>query len=193
MRAYPCEELSGAITMFPVGHLEGGQMGERNNQPENSDCHEKGTSAGEKSNLCLLDIVNGGKAGASKNDEIVGVAKSSLGDELWRKTEGVTGSMGAAAAVSEVLLKAGLMDHSVGTVKDVAKILKEKHWEPRKMDERQPGDVMLRTNDGFSNIGIVGPDNTVFVNRRNGVFSQMSIGNSSLRENALVFHPPEKK
>lgn len=168
-------------------------MGERNDHVENKECHEKGASAGESSNLCLLDIVNGGKAAATKNDDIVGAAKTSLGEELWRKTEGVPGSMGAAAAVSEVLQKAGLMEHGVGTVKEVAKILKEKHWEPRKMEERQPGDVMIRTNEGFSNIGIVGPDNTVFVNRRNGIFSQMSLDNSSLRENAVVLHPPEKK
>ena len=70
----------------------------------------------------------------------------------------------------------------------------EKHWEVRSLDQRQPGDVIVRNDaHGASNIGIAGPDNSVFVNRRDGIFIQTELQFSNLHEKSFVLHPPEKK
>lgn len=170
-------------------------MAEIHNKPENRDCHEKGAAASDQeSRLCLLDIMDAKNPGPQKQEnKVLDIANANKGEELWRHSESVGPGKSAALAVSEILTKAGRMEHTVLSVREIEKLLTDKKWEAKRMEERQPGDVLLKTTGGVSNVGIAGENNTVYVNRRDGVFVQMNLGNSNLRDGATAYHPPEKK
>lgn len=175
-------------------------MVELHNGADATDCHEKKASSDNHDvHLCLLELTDSKNGSPSQTVEqkqdkpdVLSAAQAGVGKELWHH-EHVPANLGAAVAVSQVLREAGLVDHPIASVRELAKTLTDNRWEVRKFGERQPGDVVVRSDGGYSNIGILGKDDTVFVNRRDGKFAQMSLQHSSLRENAYVLHPPEKK
>lgn len=139
------------------------------------------------------------------NGKLLALSNGLVGQQLWAqgKYRNVVqgGNLGCAAAVTEVLQKAGFSYASSAGVGNLTDQLKARGWKQMPVSQAQPGDVVygwrgnLHAGGGSGHIGIVGENGSVYHNSsRKTTWSHDNLNSVFTRRfggNTYVLRPPD--